>query len=94
MVLNALISVIYSTVVEAWSLAILTTPVFVLAVSAYSYYTDKKLLEFVEYASEYFIVGLITAGFLFSGFGVSVPSGGLISQLVALTYLFFVFWRY
>ena len=94
MVLNALISVVYSTVVEAWSLAVLTTPVFLLAALFYSYYKDLEVVDFVEDVSEYFISGLVVSGFLLSSLGFSTPSGNLVGQLIALVYLFFVFWRY
>lgn len=94
MVLNALISVVYSTVVEAWSLAVLTTPVFLLAALSYSYYRDLEVLDFVEDVSEYFISVLVVSGFLLSSLSFSTPSGNLVGQLIALVYLFFVFWRY
>lgn len=94
MVLNAFISVVYSTVVESWALAVLTAKFFILGTFAYAYYKDRDILETVLDFSEYFVAALVVTGFLVSMTGFSAPSGGIFSELVALLYFFVLFWNY
>ena len=94
MVLNALISVVYSTVVESWALAVFSAKFFILGTIAYAYYKDRDILETVLDLSEYFVTLLVIVGFLISRTDISAPSGGIFSSLVALIYFLVLFWNY
>lgn len=94
MVLNALISVVYGTVVESWSLAVLTAKVFVPVAVGYAWYRDLDITEFLLDISESFVASLIILGFVLSSIGFAAPSAGLFSQIVALAYFFYLFWNY
>lgn len=94
MVLNSVISVGYSTVVESWALAVFSTKFFLAGAIGYAYLYDLDVKETVLDLSEYFVTAVALGGFGFMLAEVSAPSGGLFSELVAIVYFFVLFWNY
>ncbi|MFB6143692.1 MAG: hypothetical protein ABEJ98_00130 [Candidatus Nanohaloarchaea archaeon] len=94
MALNALVSLVYGTVVESWALAVFGSKFFLAGVLAYSGFTGQDFRELLEDWSEYFVAALVVAGLGFSLANISAPSGGVLSELVALGYFLFLFWNY
>lgn len=99
MVIQTLTGVIYEVTSQSWAVASIIVKYYLVAAAAYLYsnkgLTRESFTEKIIKDSRFVLTGIVGAGTLFFILNLSIePLIRLFSELVALVYLGYLFWKY